>query len=1141
MAGASLGSASATLELDVSRFVAGANKATDAMETMQRKSEASSKGIGNFITANEQHLTKVGTALSVFGVATTGIMTLATSTAMDFEAAMSAVASVSGATADQMERAEKVILDIGYQTTMSATEAAAALEILIKAGVELDDALDGIALAAVNLSEATGVDITVAAETAAAAMNIFGYEAEEANRVMDAISQSANASALDVNDWSLALKYAGPIVSMLGWDIEDLAEMMVILGDAGIRGETGATALRNVLLSLVNPTSELTAGFAKYGVTLTDANGSLKDLSQITAELAPAWERMTQAQKADFAELVAGKQGVSSFTALMEAQTQAVKENSNAFDRARERMIAAGTTQEMAQRRMDNLAGSVEELKGTIETLAITFTSGLTPVIRKAVDALSGILQLFLRLPGPVQTAIASVVGITGVLALFTGGGMLAAVKVMELADSFKSLTNSPTVVEGLAKAVSKLSTAMSGLFLNPAFLVAVAALGAAFLAYRNNFLGFADLVDGAIGKLQQFFNILTGTPSSKTVTFEIDSLTDEDWDGWEQLPDGSFKNAELGITATADDMTIFWVENQDGSTSYRITIKTEAGPQDGLILQSLRDPNSPNLIRMNIRLDNGEEIWGIYDEYSGKWAVIPSKIVPEVDDAKAREDMSWWEKIADNLNKGFAAFGMLWNLHINPALNNGSNIMDRFVQAADRFISAGMTGFQTLVVLIGAKLTTAIDAAQKAWDSLTQKVSGAWETLQSVSDSILGSIQSVVDTVVGAITSAVDAATQKINDLIDLANKIPGINIGKIGDDSEGEKSSGGSGEVTRTPRDPNLAYSGSGSILGDLKFGSGSDFGKALNETIAAMKAGESASGSFGQAISALGATAQQSNGIFGQTASTVNMYAGSTNTAKSATSTMAASMGSSFGSMSSSAQTAFATMQSDTTSKASSMQASVVASMLGMKTNSAVQMALMAATAGTTGTQMNTGLTGWMAGAQARVVAAMASMVASIRNASGSGYQAGYYTGSQIGLGFANGMYAYLGMIQGAAAAMVNAASAALRAKAMISSPSRLFMQYGEFMGEGLEIGMLRSLPDIKRAAALMVDTGVPLPGYGTAGYGVAGGSTQTIYIVNNTANVTASSEELALIAQDARTAPERTADLIAKSRSIAGGMV
>src|SRR5690606_34335360 len=84
--------------------------------------------------------------------------------------------------------------------------------------------------------------------------------------------------------------------------------------------------------------------------------------------------------------------------------------------------------------------------------------------------------------------------------------------------------------------------------------------------------------------------------------------------------------------------------------------------------------------------------------------------------------------------------------------------------------------------------------------------------------------------------------------------------------------------------------------------------------------------------------------------------------------------------------------------------------------------------------------------------------------------------------IGDSMARGMESMLGRIQAAAAAMVTAASAALVAKAMIGSPSKLFMGYGEFVGEGFELGIRSMMPDAARAAAALVAT-PELPGYGS----------------------------------------------------------
>lgn len=186
---------------------------------------------------------------------------------------------------------------------------------------------------------------------------------------------------------------------------------------------------------------------------------------------------------------------------------------------------------------------------------------------------------------------------------------------------------------------------------------------------------------------------------------------------------------------------------------------------------------------------------------------------------------------------------------------------------------------------------------------------------------------------------------------------------------------------------------------------------------------------------------------------------------------------------------------TMKNSAVTQASDMSSTVGLRMAAMQLNAGLKMRDMVSSAKSAGTDMSDGLTSWFSSASLRLSMQLLSMGLTIRGFGSTGYNAGYYAGSQISLGFANGMSAYLGQIRAAGNAMVAEASRAVIARAMISSPSRLFQQYGEYIGEGLEIGILRSIPDIGRAADRMLDASLPSPAFNTPMRG-AGGGTQVI---------------------------------------------
>lgn len=497
---ASLGSAMGRLGLDTSGFESGIDRAVTKADQLTSGIGSGADEAGRRLEKINAGMTVLGTGAVVAGTAMTGAFAFGVKAAMNFEAQMSAVASVSGASTEQLAGLREEALRLGKDTSMSASEAGAAMEIMLKAGADLESVMTGATQAAINLSEATGAPIEQSAEVAAAAMNIFGVSAEHAANL---IAQSANASALDVQDWALALKYAGPVATSLGTDMDELAQVMVILGDASIKGETGGVALRNMLTTLADPAGDASAALAEYGVATHDANDNLRDLSVITEDLAGSWDTLSQSQKVQLAESIAGKQGLSAFISIMDAQTAAVKNGTNAFDDATNRMAATGTVSEQAAARMDNLAGAIETLKGTLETIAITFFSRVTPAIQMVVGVLETLGGVLLNTSPVFQTIVAAGMGIVGMFLLLGGGAILLAPQIRTVALALQALTNTQSTVAALRAIRVAMMAALGPI----ALVVAAAAL--LYAAYKTNFLGFGDGVRKVANEVKVSFENL--------------------------------------------------------------------------------------------------------------------------------------------------------------------------------------------------------------------------------------------------------------------------------------------------------------------------------------------------------------------------------------------------------------------------------------------------------------------------------------------------------------------------------------------------------------------------------------------------------------------------------------------------------
>lgn len=350
--------------------------------------------------------TKVGSAGSAIatafgGVAIAGLAGLAAglSTAVvagaDFEKQMSAIKAVSGSTAEEMETLSSLALQLGAESAFSASEAAKGIEELVKAGVSIQDVMGGAAKSALDLAAAGAIEVGEAAEIASNAMNVFGLKGSDVAHVADVIAGAANASAISVSDYKFSLSAAGAVAATVGVGFDDLSTAIALMGNAGIKGSDAGTSLKTMLLNLANPTKEAKIVLEQLGIVTEDgtnkfytAEGGLKSLSEVSGILQEATKDLSDTQKIAALQTMFGTDAVRAAAIMAEAGAAGFDELAASIGKV--------TAEAVAQERLNNLAGAWEQLKGSLETAAITIglqlMPALTAITKWVTDAVNAII-----------------------------------------------------------------------------------------------------------------------------------------------------------------------------------------------------------------------------------------------------------------------------------------------------------------------------------------------------------------------------------------------------------------------------------------------------------------------------------------------------------------------------------------------------------------------------------------------------------------------------------------------------------------------------------------------------------------------------------------------------------------------------
>ena len=460
-------------------------------------------------------LREAGRGLVYSGGAMVAAFGYVVKTAADFEREMDYVQAITVATDEQMQALTDTAIELGKEGPFGPKELAGAFVELAKAGVDAQGIIDGMGEASIDLAAAADIGLVDATEILVNTLKTFNLEAEDSIAVVDTIAGAANASTIDVEDFAYSLRYAGSIAAAVGVPLDDVATALAILGDRGIKGSTGGTSMRRVLLNL-QPASERAAKVLQdLGIITEDganafftAEGQAKSLAEVFQILNDATTDLTDAEKLSAFNTIFGARAAPSALILADQAAEGFAAYADAIDRV--------SAADVAEQRLDNLAGAVTRLKAAVEAAFITAGTPFQEMLQSWVEGLTQLVNWFSNLDPRIQKFILGSIGAIGVLSLLSGvflltiGNIVRAIRVAgELVTAFRAIG---TVVRGAAVAFKGLTLALAA---NPIVLIvlAVIALVAAFVLlyqksekFRNFINGIGRKIKEVWGKVVNFF-----------------------------------------------------------------------------------------------------------------------------------------------------------------------------------------------------------------------------------------------------------------------------------------------------------------------------------------------------------------------------------------------------------------------------------------------------------------------------------------------------------------------------------------------------------------------------------------------------------------------------------------------------------
>ena len=706
------------------------NAALEKMDAVGAKMES----VGNSIAGAGKKMMPLTTVIGGLGIA-------AVKTAADFDSSMSQVAAISGATGDDLQALRDKAREMGEKTKFSASEAADAMTYMAMAGWKSKDMISGID-GIMSLAAASGEDLATTSDIVTDALTAFGLSAKDSGHFADILAAASSNANTNVSMMGETFKYCAPIAGALSFSAEDTAEAIGLMANAGIKSSQAGTALRTIMNNLAGDVKISGKAIGDVTIATTNADGSMRDLSDILADCRAAFGNLTESEKANAAESLVGKNAMSGFLALMNAAPEDIAKLSGAIDNC------DGSAEKMAATMQDNLAGQLTILKSQLQELAISFGEILMPAIRSIVskiqdfvDKLNGMdegtkqaivkIGLLVAAIGPFLVILGTVISKTGTaLRAFSSLGK----GVLQLSYNFKN---------GIGLA-GKLGTALGGISAPVLAVVAViATLVAAFMHLWNTNDGFREAIIGTWNRIKE-----TVSGFCQGIVDRLNAL------GFE------FKDI-LDVLKTAWDAFCSLLAPVFEGVFNNIAniLSTVTGVITGILD-----------VFIGIFTGNWSQAWtGVKEIFSSIWNGISSFFSNILNVIKGIADvvLGW--------------FGTSWN----EVWTNVKTFFENIWNGIASFFKGIWDGIcntvQTAVMLIGSILQAAFDIItlpfRLIWENCKEIITSTWQRIKDTVTTIINAISSVISTVMEAIKNVIStvwtAISTKVSTVVNVIKSV--------------------------------------------------------------------------------------------------------------------------------------------------------------------------------------------------------------------------------------------------------------------------------------------------------------------------------------------------------------------------------
>ena len=724
----------------------------DLSSALGDEAEGAGEKAGGRLVNGLKKVGKVGvTAVAAATTATVAFGKSAVDAGMNFDSSMSQVAATMGLTVDEIGNLRDFAQEMGATTAYSASEAADALNYMALAGYDADTSMQMLPNV-LNLAAAGSIDLASASDMVTDAQSALGLSLDETSAMVDQMAAASSKSNTSVEQLGEAFLTIGATARNVKGGTQELATVLGVLADNGIKGSEGGTHLRNILLSLQNAAEDGAVDFGDFAVSIYDSEGNMRSMIDIIADMQAGMGDMSQEAKDAMMSGVFNKTDLASVNALLGTEIDRFDELSGAIG------DSAGAAQKMADTQLDNLSGDITLFKSALEGVQIAVSDGLAPTLREFVEiGTEGLSSLSEALRnGDMEGAMDA---LSGFIENIAG-------KLLEHVPDL--LKVGIKIVEGLANAI-------------------VASLPTLISALPSIFSSLLEAILNVIGTIGE--NMDTILPSLVEMVLGIaDALIDN----IDLMIDAALKLA-VGLAEGLIQAIPTIVERLPEMIENIITGLLECIPmivEAGIQLFVALIENLPAIIE-GIIVAIPEIIAAILESlaslspalgalFEGAWTIITGIWNVAV---------GFFQAIWDGISAVFSVVGEVLSGFFQVAWDLICGIWN----VAVGFFSGIWSGITAVFSGVASFFSGVFSAAWNAITSIFNKLgsffSGIWNAVVSifksagvaVGEAISGAVRGAINAVLGAAVRIINGFISAINFAISVINAIPGVHISKI------------------------------------------------------------------------------------------------------------------------------------------------------------------------------------------------------------------------------------------------------------------------------------------------------------------------------------------------------------------------